>query len=57
MTTSGYKCVFPFKYKTIQYFKCTTVDSPGRPWCAIAVDSTGTYVYGQWDYCGTGSAC
>ena len=32
-------CIFPFKWKGIQYNTCTDVDAKdGRPWCAIKVN-------------------
>jgi len=37
MTTSGKPCVFPFTYKNVVYYECTTVDY-AKPWCAIKTD-------------------
>ncbi|CAB4069290.1 MMP9 [Lepeophtheirus salmonis] len=36
-STSGNKCVFPFKYKGETYDKCTTAENGGTPWCATSV--------------------
>ena len=31
-------CQFPFIYKDVKYFGCTTVDGEGIPWCSTKVD-------------------
>ncbi|XP_064112099.1 uncharacterized protein LOC135219347 [Macrobrachium nipponense] len=36
----GVKCVFPFMYKNVWYYACTTVGYQS-PWCATQVSSTG----------------
>ena len=44
MTTSGEKCVFPFKYrqKTCSGPTCCNLDNdPKGPWCATAVKENG----------------
>ena len=41
------KCKFPFKYKGVQYDKCTSVDANGWFWCAFDSD----YKEDRWGYC------
>ncbi|XP_071746853.1 72 kDa type IV collagenase-like [Lepeophtheirus salmonis] len=36
-TTSGVKCIFPFKYKEDTYDKCTVAENGGVPWCATSL--------------------
>ena len=31
-------CQFPFIYKDVKYFGCTTIDGEGTPWCSTKVD-------------------
>merc|ERR1719222_1271740 len=53
-TLTGDKCVFPFTYQGVEYYRCTYADSP-TPWCATQVDSTGVVVTNKWGDCDTGS--
>jgi len=49
-------CVFPFKYKGVEYDECTTAGSEnGKAWCALKVDRDGVVVEGQWGDCLEGS--
>merc|ERR1719150_1535850 len=50
VTQSGSTCVFPFKYKDVEYTQCTYAESP-LPWCATLTDSSGAVVTGQWGDC------
>ncbi|XP_041658949.1 macrophage mannose receptor 1-like [Cheilinus undulatus] len=45
---AGIPCMFPFQYQHQWYSDCTTVDSPGRPWCAV---ETKYEVTELWGYC------
>ena len=53
-TTSGPKpgemCVFPFKYKGVEYDGCTDVDH-GVPWCPVEVACNGEFFSDKWGYC------
>merc|ERR1712198_110473 len=49
-TRSGQACVFPFKYKGVEYLKCTYADSP-TPWCATKTDSSENVVTNSWGDC------
>ena len=46
-TTSGPKpgemCVFPFKYKGVEYDGCTDVEK-GVPWCPVEVACNGEFL-------------
>merc|ERR1719209_804929 len=53
-THTGDKCVFPFTYQGVEYYRCTYADSP-TPWCATQVDSAGVVVTNKWGDCETGS--
>merc|ERR1711936_813148 len=53
-TQSGSSCVFPFKYKGVEYTQCSYAESP-VPWCATMTDSQGTVVTGRWGDCQTSS--
>jgi len=47
------ECVFPFKFKGVEYHKCTqNGDSDNRPWCSLDVDLNGKHVSSHWGYCG-----
>lgn len=56
-------CVFPFRYKGVDHYKCTYIDSE-EPWCAV-VPVLSVNRYGglsdrtEWDYCflAPGSPC
>ena len=50
-TTSGERCVFPFKYDGIDYDSCTYKDNGETPWCATTVTSDGAY--DDWGNCDT----
>merc|ERR1711874_72806 len=50
VTGTGSTCVFPFKYKNVEYYQCTYAESP-LPWCATLTDSSGVVVTGQWGDC------
>jgi len=51
-TINCQKCVFPFKYKGVEYTKCTTEDSENSaPWCAVDVQEDGEATYGAWEDC------
>jgi hypothetical protein len=47
-TKKGAPCVFPFKYKNVEYNKCIP-DKKGKLWCATSVTPTGKY--DGTDYC------
>merc|ERR1712226_498753 len=53
-THTGDKCVFPFSYQGVEYYRCTYADSP-TPWCATQVDSAGVVVTNKGGDCDTGS--
>merc|ERR1711988_428281 len=53
-TLTGSTCVFPFKYKGVEYTQCSYAESP-VPWCATLTDSTGTVVTGNWGDCSISS--
>jgi len=62
ITTSGASankpCIFPFKYRGVQYNRCTLVDSPdNKAWCSTLVDSRGHHVGGQGKWGNCGPAC
>merc|ERR1712154_680300 len=50
VTGTGSTCVFPFKYKDVEYYECTYAESP-LPWCATQTDSSGSVVTGKWGDC------
>jgi len=52
----GKKCVFPFKYKEIQYHSCTPEDHRNL-WCATKVDGEGKFVKGEWGDCSWSPQC
>jgi len=63
-TTSGASvnkpCVFPFKYRGVEYNRCTLVDSShtnNKAWCSTEVDSNGNHVGGQGKWGNCGPAC
>merc|ERR1711953_1233543 len=58
VTGTGSTCVFPFKYKNVEYYECTYAESP-LPWCATQTDSSGSVVTGKWGDCqiSTSSSC
>ena len=45
---NGAPCVFPFFYRGVKYWECTTINNENTPWC-----STTTYydVDKQWGNC------
>merc|ERR1719245_2675711 len=45
-TQTGATCVFPFKYKDVEYTQCSYAESP-VPWCATLTDSAGAVVTGN----------
>merc|ERR1719150_204502 len=49
-TQTGATCVFPFKYKDVEYTQCSYAESP-VPWCATLTDSAGAVVTGNWGDC------
>ena len=52
VTTSGVPCIFPFKYRGVEYTECTTVGSVGgTPWCATEVDEDGNLIRGAYGNC------
>jgi hypothetical protein len=46
------KCVFPFTFKNVTHYQCTTVDSQW-PWCATQVEPTAPWnvINNQWSDC------
>merc|ERR1712079_958932 len=58
VTQSGGNCVFPFKYKGVEYYQCTYTDSP-KAWCATGVDSSNNVITNSWGDCSvsTTSGC
>ena len=48
------RCTFPFKYKRVLYWKCTTEDNFGIPWCATKVWSDGRVLGSDYGNCGPG---
>merc|ERR1711936_762973 len=57
-TQTGATCVFPFKYKDVEYTQCSYAESP-VPWCATLTDSAGAVVTNSWGDCqiSTTSSC
>ena len=50
MTSSGKKCVFPFKYRGIEYSTCTRDGDGGKgPWCSTSTNKDGSYK--EWGRC------
>mmetsp|Transcript_72565 Transcript_72565/g.114903 ORF Transcript_72565/g.114903 Transcript_72565/m.114903 type:complete len:481 (-) Transcript_72565:142-1584(-) len=49
-TKAGLECVFPFKYKGVDYAGCLT-QGHNEAWCYTEVDGTGTGVEGHWGAC------
>merc|ERR1712080_769270 len=52
----GKSCVFPFKFRGITYFSCTTSgNNPGntKAWCSTKLDNSGIHVgsEGNWGDC------
>ena len=46
------QCASKWKYKDVEYYGCTEVESDNEPWCATEVD--GNYDYARYGYCNTG---
>ena len=46
LTVMGDPCMFPFEYRGVTYYQCTTHDDV-EPWCFVAD--------GDWEYCAAGS--
>ena len=46
-------CVFPFRYKGVEYKSCANIRNNGIKWCSTEVDSNQNYV-GKWGNCGEG---
>ena len=44
------KCIFPFKYKDVTYYGCSTIDSK-TPWCSTKTDSKGNTIPHNWGHC------
>ena len=51
ITITAKPCVFPFKYKGVEYNNCTTEGNGVIPWCATSVAGDGHYTY--WGNCDT----
>ena len=50
----GKSCIFPFKYDSTTFNRCTTKDSGnGQPWCATKVDREDNYqvIDNEWGEC------
>jgi hypothetical protein len=47
-TGAGLECVFPFKYKTIEYTACTSIGHK-QPWCSTENHEDGNYK--KWKSC------
>lgn len=62
-TAQGLSCVFPFKYRGLEYNACTDVGSENEAvWCATEVDNNGEVIKNTWQDCdegcpGTGFEC
>lgn len=52
----GKKCVFPFRYKDVQYHSCTQEDHH-NVWCATKVDDEGKFIKGEWGECSSSPQC
>merc|ERR1712076_198239 len=50
LTKANETCIFPFTYNSVEYYRCTYVDSP-TPWCATMVDPNNTVVTNRWGDC------
>ena len=42
-------CLFPWTYENMVHTSCTTLDDPGKPWCATRLDEEGNMR--EWAYC------
>lgn len=52
---SGMECIFPFTFRSVKYFGCTTITDPdNKLWCSTKVDDNGKHIRGNWGYCGEG---
>ncbi len=53
-------CVFPFKFKSIEYNTCKKWEDLGHEneyWCATEVSTVGEYIEGRWGNCGGSKRC
>ena len=44
---SNATCIFPFKFKDVTYYQCTTAGNDEgdiTPWCSTLVDNSGTHI-------------
>ena len=44
---SNATCIFPFKFKDVTYYQCTTAGNDEgdiTPWCSTLVDDSGTHI-------------
>ena len=46
------QCASKWRYKDVEYYGCTEVESSGEPWCATEVKNN--YDYDRYGYCNTG---
>merc|ERR1719239_1942301 len=52
-TTSGENCVFPFKWASQQYSKCTFAGANEKAWCSTKTDDLGNHVKENFGECPT----
>ena len=48
---TGKPCIFPFKFKNVEYDSCTDRDH-STFWCPTKVDNLGNYIENEWANCG-----
>lgn len=57
-TSSGEKCVFPFKFNNRIFYSCTNDYDPGNlAWCSTGVDENSEHVPGRWGHCSSTPQC
>ena len=50
--TKSEKCIFPFIFRGVTYYKCTNKYDPyNKYWCSTNVNSQGIHIQGYWGYC------
>ena len=50
-TEEGDPCIFPFKWKGVQYQNCTLAGDSEKTWCSTANDDNGEVISGSWGDC------
>ena len=54
------KCIFPFNYDNVTYYKCTWVSSHltnNKPWCSGEVDEKGNHMVGKRKWANCADSC